>query len=259
MERAIGEGSERTPLKWVARWPLAVQEGFWKAVSRRWPQHSGYSMEALLKLSNDGRKKPLPWGQWEPEASARFAVLPVDSPLPPPDALLLVGLVPELDDHGLSTATLSCIEKAKENGLDVWLDVPSTPDLWDRWGVQHWRQCHRLGVAVWFQPPVQERWNDYVGFLEKQAARLVRQTDWEQWVWPVCDLLEYSMEDVLVYGKPVHRSGLPWKWEGRCKTPDWLKARRQIWEASSNALGGPGALDEVLVASVLANDQLLLP
>ena len=257
MERAIGEGSERAPVKWMVRWPAAVQEGFWQAAARSWPPHAAVPVEALV--AGMSRRPARAWGQWAMEGPADFGLLPIASPGPLPASIHAVGVVPRLEKEGFSAETLACVEAAKEQGVTVWLDVPPSPEEWAKWTPAHWKQSHRIGAATWLRPPAHEAWGDYSEFMAAQTAYLVRQPGWEQWSWPICNLLEYALEDVLIYGKPNHRTGLPWKSDGRGKASDWLRLRKQLWESASAGMGGAGTLEEVLVATVLAKDHLLLP
>lgn len=257
MERAVGEGSERLPYRWMDRWPVPVRESFWQAAGKAWAQGVDLPLDQL-RAAADTKKPTSPWGQWNGEAEVQFGVAPIPTPLAPPRSLKGVGVVPEITPDGFALSTLACLEAAKESGLAVWLDVPGNAAMWQQWGPALWHQNHRVGVATWLHPPEHDKWADYAEFLAQQAAVLVRQSGWEQWVWPVCDLLEYSLEDVLLYGKPIHRSGVPWKGDGRNKAAEWTKVRRRVWDSASAALGGAGALEEVLVATVLAKEQLLL-
>jgi len=260
MERAVGDGRERTPARWMERWPAVAQENFWRSHERKWPITSDLPLPHQLAAGfHQARKKPVVWGAWGHEETTWLGVTPIADPGPLPRSARVVGIVASLGPGGLDKKTLQCIEAAKDQGCQVWLLIPADPVVWSAWEGEHWRQCHRLGVALWLEAPAQDYWSDYVAFLGRATAHVVRQSDWEQWVFPVCDLLEFSFEDLIVYGTPVKRNGLPWAWEGRCKSPDWSRVRHQVWDAASLAGGGAGSLEEVLVATVLAKEELLLP
>lgn len=252
MERAIGEGSERRPGKWLQRWPVGAQAAFWKAASRSWAVEDGISMEAIRSAACTPPKEVM-WGDQLVDP-IHFGVKPVASPERLAQTVQVVGVMPTALAAGWSLETLSCLEMAKAQQLGTWLDAVETGVEWT--GV-HWQQCHRLGVAAWLRAPTTGSWGRYAEFLGRQVAWLVRQPEWEQWVWPISDLLEASFEDVLLYGKPYHRSILPCR-GGAGRASNWAMVRKQVWESATSALGGPGALEEVLVASVLANTRLLL-
>lgn len=264
--RVIGEGAERTPATWASRWPAAAREGL--AAARR---HSSWSdlsertappMEALVVQAHETRRQPTPWGQWKATGPVLFGVEPASGGVAPvvglPDDVRTVGVVACPVPAGFDEGVLECLERSKAQGKETWVEVPADPVAWRQWGAVHWELCHRLGVSVWFQAPNQEGWAGYAAFLETAMAGWVRHPRWEQWVWPAADLLQQGMEDTMVYGKPGHREAAPWPWEGRCKNPDWLRLRKHLWASAESALGGDGALEEIAMASILADAGLLV-
>jgi len=253
MERAIGEGSERRPEKWLQRWPAAAQAAFWKAANRSWDVEDGVTMDAIRSAASV-LPKGAAWGEGV-VAPIQFGVTPVAFPKPLAETVRVIGVVPEALPAGWSDETLACLEMAKSQRIVTWVDAVDTGLEWTG---AHWQQCHRLGVAAWLRAPASGSWGRYGEFLAQQVAWLVRQPEWEQWVWPLSELLEACFEDVLLYGKPHHRSISPSRGEGAARASHWTSVRKQVWESATSALGGAGALEEVLVASVLANSRLLL-
>ena len=264
--QAVGEGRDRTPGTWVKGWPEAARKGLAKArVSSAWQQAKQPrvlpSIAELVVVANEGRKRSTAWGDWESMGPALFGVTPAESLHEEtffPASMKVIGIVAEPVGKEFSKETLWSLEKAKAAGKEVWAEVPDTLESWGSWSENHWLLLHRLGVAVWFRPPNQEGWAAYAAFLDQQVAGWVKSPHTEQWAWPMADLLGQAMEDLIVYGKPTHKEAAPWAWEGRCKNPDWLKLRKQLWATSQSALGGSGALEEILVGAILADAGLLV-
>lgn len=267
---SCGEENDRTPRAWQTRWPEPTRSAFWEAHrSPAWAlaeqAKEGPDFAELVTQAHEHRRFDAAWGHWDAagDRSCAFGWRPAAAPVllmdPPPSTLKTVGLVARWDNGSLSAATLTALEQARSWGLETWLEIPSDPAAWEGWQAQHWLLAQRLGVALWFHAPPQDAWPAYGLFLERQAALLARTVGLEQWAWPLADLLQQGMEETCVYGKPGHREGGPWPWEGRCKHPDWSRTRRQVWAAAQLALGGEGALEEILVATTLAHERLLEP
>lgn len=266
VERIVGDGPGRTPMGWLDKWSVPAVQAFAIAAESPLLQASRQCRQlpdvaSLVGSANEGRKHLTSWGVWASNEPAVFGVGAVDdatlarSPAP---ASQVVGVLASPTEEGFSRDVLATLNKAKGLGLEAWAEVPAESSDWDNWGPVQWSVLHRLGVACWFQPPNQEKWPLYAAFLERIVQGWVRNPAVDQWAWPICDLLGLAMEDMILYGKPAHRDMAPWQWEGRCKNPDWCRVRKQLWSAAEMALGGEGALEEILVASILADAKLLV-
>ena len=255
VEALMESGASRVPARWVDKWPPASQQAFWAhRASPSWKQagEPRLSLEVsdLVAVANGAKRVSTK----DVLTKARFGI-PDTEALP---EVKVVGLPVAPLSGGWEAGDLERLEAAKEAGLEVWAEIDAQADTWAAWGQGHWEALHRLGVATWFHAPNQEGWPGYAAFLEKITGPWARAETTEQWAWPLCDLLQFSMEDVLLYGNPFRREAGPWPWEGRCRHPDWLRLRKGIWGAVQTALGGDGALEEILVASVLADRGVLV-
>lgn len=266
VEKTVGEGPERSPMGWLDRWPSVARQHFLAAsVSGLLRQSKDAralpDMASLVAHANEGRKHATAWGKWGEPALVIFGVTAGDeqslavSSSPPARVL---GVCAPPTEEGFSKDVLATLAKAKGLDLEVWAEIPAESACWQAWGTLQWDLLQRMGVATWFQPPNQEGWPLYSAFLEKAIQAWVRAPRADQWAWPLADLLEQGMEDLMIYGKPAHRDTAPWPWEGRCKNPDWFRLRKQVWAAAQSALGGEGALEEIVLASVLADAGLLV-
>lgn len=260
LPRAVGEGAGRVPARWLSRWPAAAVQDFWNATGSSLLAHAYQpgkhpGMEALIRAVNAGRRRPTAWN--EASGSIDMGLVPVEAPAGVPDCLEVGGLVfnPAAPD-GREQALLEALASSK---AEAWWVVPPSREAWGALGPEALRLVHRLGVSLWLDAPAQGEWGDYLGSLARLSQALARMPGWDQWVWPLCDLIQQSFQDVILHGRPGHGSTGPWAWEGRCRHPDWQKTRVAAWSAMEQALGGEGALDEILVASVLWRHDLLRP
>lgn len=266
VEKTIGEGPDRSPMGWLDQWPSVARQHFLAASISALLRQSKEArvlpeMASLVAQANEGRKHATAWGKWSGPAPVIFGVVAGDeqalsSSGPPPAPV--VGICAPPIEEGFPKNVLATLSKAKGLDLEVWAEVPAETPSWESWGALQWDLLQRMGVAAWFQSPNQEGWSAYSAFLEKAVQAWVRNPRADQWVWPLADLIEQGMEDLMIYGKPAHRDTAPWPWEGRCKNPDWFRLRKQVWAAAQSALGGEGALEEILLASVLADAGLLV-
>ena len=264
LPRTVSEGAGRTPSTWLSRWPAGAAQAFWSATRSplireafRSTDHPG--MEALVHAVNAARRRPTVWGDWpNPPCEVDMGLAP--SPHAAaclPDNLRVGGLV--VDPGSMDAPAKSLLEALACSHAEAWWVAPPSRGGWHGLDPKALQLIHRLGVSLWLDAPVQGEWMDYQACMVRLAQNLARMQGWDQWVWPVCDLIEQSFEDVIATGRPASRQEGPWAWEGRCRNPDWRKTRAALWAAVEQALGGEGSLDEILVASVLWQHDLLRP
>lgn len=262
--RAMADGPDRRPGAWLSRWPHAAVDDFWRGTQTQLLQQfksPAEGMGELVVAQNAGRKNPMGWGEWgrSPDAILMGLKPPMDSvkkvmPLPPGVRVAgIIALPSELE--GVAKEVLGPL---RDHGREGWWVVPAQPSAWDSLSLDHYLLAHRLGVSMWLEAPAQSAWAAYTEALCASARLMSRFQDWEQWVWPVCDLIEQGFEETLLLGSPTFKAKLPWKWEGKARNPDWAKTGRVVWDALEQSLGGTGALNEILVANSLWREKLLV-
>lgn len=262
--KAMSDGPDRRPGAWLSRWPRLAVEDFWRGVDTRLVgefQPFEHGMGELVAAQNLGRKKPVEWGQWPGEGGSDIlmGVLPPASSgqlVSMPDPIRVAGVV--LPPSTVEGSAKEVFELLREGGREGWWIVPAEMEHWRALEPSHYQLAHRLGVAIWLEAPSQSMWPAYLELLADCSKHLARSAHWEQWVWPVCDLIQQGFEETLLLASPNFKSRIPWKWEGRAKNPDWVKAGSVVWEAFEQSLGGRGALEEILVANALWREKLLV-
>jgi hypothetical protein len=116
----------------------------------------------------------------------------------------ICGIVLDEDcSSGIPASILDEAEKAKANGLSVWLIVSSAPEVWKSLGEQAFRQSLDLGVSWWFRWPSPSQEQAWLLQSNQWCQRWVTDNSWDQWCWPFTDaLLRRWVEGVL--GTPWH-------------------------------------------------------
>lgn len=269
--RAVADGPDRTPASWQKPWNSGSVYEFWTAYqsallrtssmpSRRPP------MDRVLKAAHQSRSAPVLFGSWSSKSKSTilfgvrpFEVGPGESFAPLPSSLQSIGVSVDSSLVKASGGTLALLEHLKHEDVDVWVEIPGSEEAWRDWKGDSWRLSHRLGAALWCHEPKAEAWSSYVRFLEEGLSGWLRSSDWGQWVWPSCDLLQRGMENILLYGNPCFQKAAPWGVAGCGRSSDWMKAQKALWSAAEVVLGGATAIDEILVATVLAEKRLLVP
>lgn len=251
--RTMEEGPTRSPSTWLHRWTDRVVEDFWRSQSHPLLKGAGseVDMGALLKAQNAGRKRQVSWGDWpepSPEIMMGTVLTAASSGVKLPDEVKVVGV--EFSPAHPETPFRQVLEGLRVGEREAWWVVPAKGGSWRLLEKEHYLLAHRLGVSIWLETPPQTGWVEYLESLAAVTRQLCREVQWEQWVWPVCDLLQKGFEESL---NPFStKAPAPWRWEGRIRRPDWRAAQRVVWDSAEEALGGRGVLDELLVASVLA-------
>lgn len=255
---AIEEGPLRSPSAWLGRWTGRVVEDFWRGQSHDLLQADPGEMEmgALVKAQNAGRKRPTPWGQWPGSAPSVLMGVTVGDTSPPdplPADVRVVGV--EFSPTLPEAPFRQVLEEVRKAGRQAWWIVPATGGSWRFLNREHYLLAHRLGLSLWLEAPTQAGWSDYLESLRQATSQVCRDAQWEQWVWPVCDLLQKGFEESLNPLAP--RASAPWKWEGRIRRPDWRQAQQVVWDCAEEVLGGSGTLGEILVACALADKGVI--
>ena len=250
-ERAMGDGPDRTPMQWCRKWPepswLAFVESHrsdllnQEDVDPMGPGPAEVTEIALGHVTNSG---------------VRFGVQ--RGPSPDEGGLRVVGVTAPPNSDGWPPEIAHLLLQWRQTSAQVWCEIPGEPSAWRALSEIHPVWMHRLGVSLWLHPPQEASdWSAYAAMLEEQVSFFARDERWEQWVWPLCDLVQQCLEDVLTHGRPIHRKVLPWRSTPVGRSADWSKVRERVWDALEKTLGGAGAPEEILVACVLAQNGLL--
>jgi len=116
----------------------------------------------------------------------------------------------------------------------VWLIVPSEAEGWTWWSDSRFKDTLRWGASWWFETPsTTAGWDAYGQTLSAVARRLFIQTEAEQWVWPIADILQQALEEIMRTGGLHSRTGAPWG--GGC-AEEWARLRRTLWMAGQTAV-----------------------
>lgn len=256
--RTMEEGPARSPSTWTHRWAGRVVVDFWRSQSHPLLQGAGLEVEmgALLKAQNAGRKNPAAWGAWPdplPEVimgatlSDRYPCARI------PETVKVVGV--EFSPADPEGPFRQALEGIRDEDREAWWIVPAKGGTWNLLNMEHYLLAHRMGVSLWLETPPQSGWANYLDGLAAATRQMCRDAHWEQWIWPVCDLLQKGFEESLNPLAP--KASAPWRWEGRIRRPDWRDAQRVVWESAEEVLGGGGVFDELLVASALVEHGAL--
>lgn len=133
----------------------------------------------------------------------------------------------------------------------VWLIVPSEAEGWTWWSDSRFKDTLRWGASWWFEAPsTTAGWDAYGQTLSAVARRLLTQPEAEQWVWPIADILQQALEEIMRTGGLHSRTGAPWG--GGC-AEEWARLRRTLWTVAQECFGGGGALEDVTAGVVFAS------
>lgn len=201
------------------------------------------------------------WGAW-PEFPSEILMGILPPPARPrkasslPSSVQVAGVV--LSPDRLDKHSKEVFAPLRDRGREGWWIIPADSKAYTALSAEHYQLAHRLGVSLWLEAPSLSMWGAYLDVLAQSSRILARAPDWEQWVWPACDLIEQGFEETLLLGSPTFKSRPPWKWVGKARNPDWTKTGFVVWEEFEKSLGGRGALEEILVANSLWREKLLV-
>lgn len=262
--RAQDARKDRLPVHWMRSWTPQAVASFWES----WAVLEQTDTKEARLLAGPSAHHDLARAVCEGvEVSGVFAGL--ETPTQVLAALkassasgehrrLLVGAHPVSHGHGVVASALEAMEAAlTASNAQVWWQLPAEPVSWNEIGYRHLQTAHRLGVGLWVAPVCTGEAAGYLAGIDRLAQGLLRFPGWNQWVWPICDVLWFMFRDLSVHGKILHKPSLPGKSEAKTKFCDWGRVSRQIQESAELCLGGAGVLEEILVAAALVENHLL--
>lgn len=140
----------------------------------------------------------------------------------------------ERDASGrLDKRLASDLIETRDQGKQAWIKLPSGMEV----SPLALEGALRIGAAWWCEPACERAaWDGYVQEQSQWSDTILRSSEWDQWVWPWCNLVEQGLRMCLHGKKPsAARFGFPEGWKDR-RVAAWGTLGMKVWQSASEVV-----------------------